>query len=461
MIMKISKLILVFVFSVIVAGIFAQENYKIDIQFQSKMPAEQLYLIGYYGHDLLVMDSCVTDDNSRCVFFLDENVYPGMYRIENASKSGVDVLYNYEDIEISINRYFWLDSLEVKKSEETKIFIEYLRNKASFEQRLELLQPLVIYYPKGDTFYPMIETKVKVLEDKYSAYLNGIFEDHENSVVAKIVRIDQLPDIDPAALYPELTDFYREHYFDSVDLEDTIIINTPVLPAKLINYLSLYVSQGASREKQEEDFIKAVDALMEFTSGSEEVQEMVINYLIDGFQAYGFEKVMTHLVENYLVNNSCVSDQKQSELLKRVDGFKTMAIGKKASNIELPDEKGNPISLIETSKDYKVILFWASWCPHCSSMIPELKSLKKKYNKEVDFIAVSVDSDQEEWKKAINENKFDWMNLSDLNGWDNKAAIDYNVYATPTFFVLDKDLKIVGKPVSGIELEEILKNKTQ
>jgi len=280
-------------------------------------------------------------------------------------------------------------------------------------------------------------------------------------VVAKIVRIDQPPDIDPAALYPELTDFYREYYFDSVDLEDTIIINTPVLPAKLINYLSLYVSQGASREKQEEDFIKAVDALMEFTSGSEEVQEMVINYLIDGFQAYGFEKVMTHLVENYLVNNSCVSDQKQSELLKRVDGFKTMAIGKKASNIELPDEKGNPISLIETSKDYKVILFWASWCPHCSSMIPELKSLKKKYNKEVDFIAVSVDSDQEEWKKAINENKFDWMNLSDLNGWDNKAAIDYNVYATPTFFVLDKDLKIVGKPVSGIELEEILKNKTQ
>lgn len=31
----------------------------------------------------------------------------------------------------------------------------------------------------------------------------------------------------------------------------------------------------------------------------------------------------------------------------------------------------------------------------------------------------------------------DWLNLSDLNGWEGKAAKDYFIYATPTMFLLD------------------------
>jgi hypothetical protein len=36
--------------------------------------------------------------------------------------------------------------------------------------------------------------------------------------------------------------------------------------------------------------------------------------------------------------------------------------------------------------------------------------------------------------------------------WDGKVATDYNIYATPTMFLIDKKMKIIAKPISFNEL---------
>ena len=52
--------------------------------------------------------------------------------------------------------------------------------------------------------------------------------------------------------------------------------------------------------------------------------------------------------------------------------------------------------------DYKgktlLVMFWATWCPHCKNQMPALSMLKNLYSKTPDFevLSISIDEDGEE-----------------------------------------------------------------
>ena len=80
-----------------------------------------------------------------------------------------------------------------------------------------------------------------------------------------------------------------------------------------------------------------------------------------------------------------------------------------------------------------------------------LLTIKAKNSFEV--VAVSLDEKRDDWLNFISENNLDWINLSDLKGWESKASADYYIYATPTMFMLDSGLKIIAKPTNLEELK--------
>jgi hypothetical protein len=45
-----------------------------------------------------------------------------------------------------------------------------------------------------------------------------------------------------------------------------------------------------------------------------------------------------------------------------------------------------------------------------------------------------------------------------LKGFGGKSADDFNIYATPTMFLLDREKKILSKPISLMELEQALRD---
>ena len=46
-----------------------------------------------------------------------------------------------------------------------------------------------------------------------------------------------------------------------------------------------------------------------------------------------------------------------------------------------------------------------------------------------------------------------------MKGFMGKPADDYNIYATPTMFLLDREKKIIAKPISMRELEQVLRDQ--
>ncbi|MDR3628102.1 MAG: TlpA disulfide reductase family protein, partial [Ignavibacteriaceae bacterium] len=125
--------------------------------------------------------------------------------------------------------------------------------------------------------------------------------------------------------------------------------------------------------------------------------------------------------------------------------------------IIMQDTTGNQIDMNKINSDKILILFYASWCPHCKELIPQLvEYISNNRNNNLQVLAVSLDSNRNDWINFIKNNNMNWINVNSDKGWDCKTAKDYYIYATPTIFLVDKDKKIIGKPITIKELKKEL-----
>ena len=68
-----------------------------------------------------------------------------------------------------------------------------------------------------------------------------------------------------------------------------------------------------------------------------------------------------------------------------------------------------------------------------------------KDNPNVEVIAFAMEKDELGFNHHTQ--KFDkWINVLGLNKWQNEIARNYNITSTPTYFILDKDKRIINKP---------------
>ena len=133
-------------------------------------------------------------------------------------------------------------------------------------------------------------------------------------------------------------------------------------------------------------------------------------------------------------------------------------IGEKFVDFEQNDTKGQPVRLSNIMGKYTLLEFWASWCGPCRAFNPELVEEYNKYqNKGFVILNVSLDTDKEKWLKAIEKDGIHWDNVSDLNGFNNSAALIYGVDAIPENFLIDENGVVIARLLRG----EKLKNKLQ
>ncbi len=124
-------------------------------------------------------------------------------------------------------------------------------------------------------------------------------------------------------------------------------------------------------------------------------------------------------------------------------------IGGTAANWTLQTSKSESLDYYQDSEDkVSVIIFWASWCPYCATLMPHMEVIYRKYrNKGVKFYAVDIYEDGKIDPVSYFENKgFTYTMLLD----GDELAKQYGVKGTPAVYVVDKEKKVVYKRPAGV-----------
>ena len=144
-----------------------------------------------------------------------------------------------------------------------------------------------------------------------------------------------------------------------------------------------------------------------------------------------------------------------------VNILKALEPGKTAPDFVQYDNHGNAVRFSDFYRKNKVTMldFWSSKCSPCRAFNPTLSKIYKKYkDRGFDIIAVSLDKNKESWLKAIEEDNVEWLQVSDLQGWNSEVAKKYHVRAIPQSVFVDQEGKIIKRKPSHTEIEELLRS---
>ncbi|MFH0759063.1 MAG: TlpA disulfide reductase family protein [Bacteroidota bacterium] len=422
-----------------------------NIQYADK---GMIFLASYYGDRFQVTDSMESTTGSF-IFLMSEKapggiyrlIYPEVYQGIMTRNRFVEFIYNREDVSMNISRGengpvpFFENSLE------NRVYFEFMTFQLDYEAQLTETYRLLFPALPGDSVYESAVYRYQALQHNRYRFMDSISSLFPDLYATKIMNAFRAPVMAGSMTHAQRIHTLKQVFFDGNPIDDPELLHAPVYTFRIIDYLSLYRVDTLSMESQQEAFIEAVDQIMVHVAPLSELRSFMVGFLLEGYELLGMETVQVHLAENYL-EESCESDV-AGMVLSRIEGYKKMAVGSIAPDFIIRDIHGKNQRLSKLPNPYVLVFFWASTCEHCAAMIPGLRRWYLEENDlDLEVVAISIDSSAANFEKFVQEADMPWITSHDHLGWNGKVPGDYHIYATPSMFLLDREQKILARPVN-------------
>lgn len=459
------KLILLFtLFSCI--GATAQYNLKFKIE---GLKDTTVFLARYLGDKLYYADTANSKNGS--VTFNKDHYDGGVYAVICPGPKYFEVILAEKSIEIETNMDDFISNMKVKKSEENKVFYDYIKFIGDKKKESQAF--------KDD------KEKMQALDNEVKNYQKNLVANHSSMLTGKLINMSIDPEI-PDEIKDNDTlryEYYKTHYWDNIDLKDKRLVHSPVFKNKVEFYFKKLLLQQP--DTLCEHAHKVIDQIEE---GSEMFKYVVhyITYNYETSKIMGMDGVFVCMADSYYCppDNSkafWLKEEKLKELCERKDALKPLLMGQQAPRIILADtsEKNWIDFYTQVKTEYTALIFWADDCGHCKKEMPKLKKLYdelKTKNISVEFVAVGTSLENKGWKKFIKEKNLNWINISDFPYANEhpeeflyqKQVTDlkslnfrktYDIFSTPQIYLLDKNKVIVAKRLDANNLAKIIEHK--
>jgi len=421
----------------------------IEGQF-SGMKNMEIKLEGLNGTDTYLIAKTNTNEMGVFKFSYTSNDIGMAYLSSQGSQSYI-ILLGGENIAITGESFSSSATIKVIKGSQSIAFVKYNQEQIKKEQLLSAWKFLKKNYTANLELKKNIQIN-KTISDEIIR-LNKSEQDFfntlpDNSYVKWLLPIRKLISSLPVAMkyYPEEVKPIFEQ-IKKLDYSDSRLFKSGLIEDALdapLEIMDVTISNSERATKEVNSFIDII--LLQVTNDEKKYNQVVelLFKILDKHSFFDSTEYLTNKVEN---NSSCSrSDGVTAQLQK----YKKLAVGSKLPDIEFGPNTvfPNGVSvnkLSEIKKPYILVVFAAGWCPHCTESIPKIAQLYPNLKaKGIEVVLVSLDENVEKFRQFTGSLPF--VSTSDYKKWSGEDVKNFNVHATPSYFILDQNLSLVLRP---------------
>jgi thiol-disulfide isomerase/thioredoxin len=436
----------------------------------------KVYIGTNYGRNRVLADSTLLNAQSEGVFESKTKLTPGIYFVVSPKYS---ILF---DFLVDENQHFKIvadtasiNTFQIIGSTENNIFKEYSNSINNLGMQLSALEnkyKAAKNAKDSASFKELYLTKDKEVK---AARIN-VIKAYPKSMTSFFLNVMQRPEA-PAmptingkldSLYPYY--YVKNHFWDNVVFNDNRLIRTPFFEEKLDEYFKNYVS------REPDSIIEELQYILTVAKTGKEIYPFLLfkftnKYIAPEFM--GQEKVFIHLFQNFFAKGDTVllNEASKKSITERAYSMMANQLGLAAPSLIVNTPDNKKVSLYDQKAPYTFLAFWDPTCSHCKVEIPRLDSFYKASWKNLEVKIFSVNINFKElaaWKIFIQENHLEtWTHAyqteEDLNkeikaGLPTTIRQQYDVFKTPTFYLLDANKKIIAKNLSLEQFNDFLQN---
>ncbi len=453
----------------------SQNGYRIEFKIKNWKDTI-VYLGSYYGESTVLKDTAKVKSGS--FYFEGKKSLPeGVYYLvldKNKLFEFVVGKKQYFSLETMANTtdYLKLDeyikNMIIKGDEDNQLYFDNLHfigeRSTEAEPILKVLRDSTL---SEDQKKPSRESFSKI-NDKVTSYQGLLIDKHPSSMTARLLKVTRAIEIpDPPKKSDGTIDstfqlrYYRQHFFDNLDLADDAMIRLPrpFYQEKLKEYLyKLFVPAPDS-------IIKAIEEIAEKAKKNQETYKYLIYNCMVLYQApdiMGMDEVFVKLNDKYFASgemNYWAGAPVKKSLKDHADKIRISMIGRTGANLIMQDQNLQPRSMYDIKNKYTILFIFDPDCGHCREETPKLVEFyiksKAKYNFEV--FAVAADSNMVKMRDFIKEFKTPWITVNGPRTYlkEHYSKL-YHSETTPTIYILDDKKKIIAKKLPVKQLEDFL-----
>ena len=436
----------------------------------------KIYLGTNYGNSKVFADSCILNEKSEGVFKSKDKLTPGIYFLVSPKMS---ILFDFlvddlQQFKISADTSD-LKNVLITGSKENEMFKNYSQVVNDlFVELNQIEQNFKTANTEKDSaiFKEAYLVKDKEIKQKRRAYI----AENPGSMMSFLLNTMEVPEAPSIpivngkadSLYPYR--YVKDHYWDNIVFNDNRLLRTPFFENKLDDYFKNYIS------REPDSIISEVQYMLTVAKTGKEIYPFLLfkftnKYISPEFM--GQDKVFLHIYQNFFAkgDTTLLSEASKKSLRERAYSLMANQLGLPAPILVLNDLNEKRFALHNMKATYTFIAFWDPTCSHCKVEIPKLDSIYKASWIKHDIKVIAVNTNAKEmtlWKEFIKDNKLDqWINAYQTDEDLNKEITEgkpttirqlYDVFKTPTFYLLDKDKKIVAKNLSIEQFNDFIQS---
>ena len=436
----------------------------------------KVYLGSHFGKTMALVDSAFLNEKSQGAFKGPTKLTGGIYFVVSPQLTiQFELLMDAEQHFSMAADTALKDKAVITGSFENDLFKNYSAftlTKGRYMAQLE--NEFRAQKSKEDSI--RIRNEIVKTDKELQDYRNNISKKNANSLLAMLLNTMKRPTLPaipivkgkPDSLYPYR--FVKDHFWDDVAFNDDRLLRTPFFEQKLDDYFKNFVSPEPDSVISEVKYI-----LLSARTGKE-----IYPYLLTKFtnkymtpEFMGQDKVFVYLFENFYAKGDTVllSPASRKTITERAYSLMANQIGLPAPALNLTDTTGKISPLYNIDAPFTIVAFWDPNCGHCKEEIPRLDSMYKAKWKAFGVAVYSVNIYENEipaWKKFIKDkNLVGWTHAYETK--EAKAAGEkagqpnyrqlFDIYKTPTLYLLDKDKHIIAKQLSLEQFDDLITSK--